>query len=183
MTDHGQPASSIEYRAPVESDIPALAELGRSTFVEAFGHLYSDEDLSDFLEKVFSHAGVTSDFRDPKQRYRIAIEDGRFIGYCKVGFDPSFDDYAPDGRTLFELKQLYLRSSHHGTGVAAGLMSWAIEQARAADVDEMVLSVWSQNHRGQAFYRKHGFDWVADTSFFVGKQRDEEFLFMRPMKG
>lgn len=172
----------IRYAAPEEDDIPALAALGRETFVEAFGHLYRPEDLSAFLAQAYSAETVASVLRDARQRYRIAFEDARPVGYARIALDPQFADYDPGGKRIVELKQLYVRASHHGGGVAAALMDWTVREARAAGADEIVLSVYSGNARGQAFYRKHGFEWLADTFFMVGSQRDNEFLFIRRLK-
>ena len=43
--------------------------------------------------------------------------------------------------------------------------------------DEVQLSVWSGNTGAQRFYRRYGFEKVADIDFWVGRQRDDEFLF------
>lgn len=172
----------ITYRAAGPADVPALAVLGRETFIEAFGHLYRAEDLNAFLDATKSEAAMARAVADPAQPVRVAEDDGRLVGYCKLGLNPAFADYPAPGKALIELKELYIRASHHGMGVAQALMDWALDEARAANAEEIVLSVWSGNARGQAFYRKYGFAWVADTHFMVGAQRDAEYLFMKPLK-
>jgi diamine N-acetyltransferase len=171
----------IVYRKPLDSEISALADLGRDTFVDTFGHLYTSEDLSAFLGHAYSLASVTADFLNPDICYFIAEEDGALIGYCKIGLAPHFADYDVAGKSVVELKQLYIRSGHQGGGIAPVLMDWALNEASARNADEMVLSVWSQNERAQRFYRRYGFDWIANTFFMVGTHRDDEFLFMKPM--
>jgi diamine N-acetyltransferase len=44
---------NIIYQTPQVADAEALSGLGNETFLATFGHLYSDKDLSRFLEKVF----------------------------------------------------------------------------------------------------------------------------------
>jgi hypothetical protein len=39
------------------------------------------------------------------------------------------------------------------------------------------LSVWSENLDAQRFYRRHGFDRVADVAFPVGDHVDIDHLF------
>jgi len=80
---------------------------------------------------------------------------------------------------VVELKQLYTAPDKTGSGIGAALMEWAEAQARQFGADEIQLSVWSGNHGAQRFYARHGFAKVADTEFWVGSQRDEEFLFAR----
>ena len=66
-----------------------------------------------------------------------------------------------------------------GGGIGAALMDWALAEARTFGADEIQLSVWSGNEGAQRFYQRYGFEKVADIDFWVGQQRDDEFLFAR----
>lgn len=170
----------ITYRAPAAQEAAALADLGRNSFVETFGHLYRPEDLAMFLEDVYATDVVAAQMASPHYLFRVAEEGGQLVGYCKLGLDVSLD-YDPAEKVVVELKQLYLMASHHGVGVAQALMDWAIAEADARQADEMILSVWAENARAQRFYHKYGFEWVADTYFMVGNHRDDEFLYAKKM--
>ncbi len=172
----------IGYRVPGLDDALALANLARETFHETFAQLYAPEDLNAFYARSKTQEAAALAIADQRSPILVAEHAGELVAYCKVSLDACFEDYPAPGKKLVELKELYVRSSHQGSGVARHLMLWALETTGAAEPDEMVLSVWSGNHKAQAFYRKHGFDWVADTHFMVGNQRDEEFLFMRTMQ-
>jgi diamine N-acetyltransferase len=174
---------TVIYRVPEAADSAALAKLARDSFVETFGHLYSPEDLNAFLDANKRPDVILGGLSDPSALYLIAEDAGKMVGYCKMGLNPVFADYDPGERRVVELKELYILATHQGSGIAQRLMQWALDVARAHCADEVVLSVWSGNAKGQRFYEKHGFSWLADTHFMVGNQRDEEFLFMRPMSG
>jgi diamine N-acetyltransferase len=171
------------YRVPEAADAAALATLARDSFVETFAHLYAPEDLNAFLDTSRRPEVILEGLANPMSRYLVVEDAGKMVGYCKMGLNPVFEDYDPEGRRVVELKELYILAMHQGTGIAQKLMDWALEVAREHKADEVVLSVWSGNAKGQRFYQKHGFSWLADTYFMVGNQRDEEFLFMRPMSG
>jgi diamine N-acetyltransferase len=168
----------IEYRAPRIDEAEALAELSRETFREAFAHLYSAEDLALFEAAVYAPEVIAAELASPNRRYLVAYDGERMIGYCKIGFDKSLD-YDWGGRKIIELKQLYIFASHHGGGVAQHLTDWAIAEARGVAADSLLLSVYSDNPRGQRFYQKNGFAHVADTYFMVGNQRDDEYLYLK----
>ncbi len=170
----------VVYRTPDIAEAAKVAALGRDTFIESFGHLYSAEDLALFISQVYQPHIIKSEMQNPKLRYLIAESDGQMIGLCKVGFGVTLD-YDPGERRVVELKQLYLHRTAHGTGVGQALMDWAIEQATSGDADEMLLSVYSDNPRAQRFYERNGFAKIADTYFMVGNQRDDEFLFLKIM--
>ena len=167
---------SITYRAATPADVPALAELGAVSFIDAYGDLYSDEDLGLFLEQAYSADVIAAEVANPERIYRLAEEDGRLLGYCKLGLNGGFDHDFGD-RKVMDLNQLYLRGNTTGKGLGSALMDWAISEAKVRDFDVMALSVYSENYGGQRFYERHGFAKLADIYFMVGNQRDDEYLF------
>jgi ribosomal protein S18 acetylase RimI-like enzyme len=165
----------IAYRPAATSDVPALAKLGRSSFVDAFGHLYSADNLDRFLEQAYSPGLIEAELANPVRLYRVAERDGQLVGYCKIGFEVTLDHDAK-GRRVMELKQLYLLGGETGSGIGTALMAWALDEARTRGFDDVILSVWSGNHRAQRFYARYGFEKIGDTIFMVGDHRDEEYL-------
>ena len=166
----------IIFRTPTLADANKLAELGASSFVDAFGSLYSVADLASFLDQAYSVEALTADLNNPDRLFRIAEEDEVMVGYCKLGLDYGFD-YDLAGRKGMELKQLYLRSAATGKGVGSAFMTWALDEARTRRFDAVILSVYSGNVAGQRFYDRHGFTKWDDTYFMVGGQRDDEYLY------
>lgn len=166
----------MELRPAVAADAAALAELGTRSFVVKFGELYRPEDLASFLAGSHSEAKVAAEIADPGMRIMLAEDHGRLLGFCKLVMACGWPEHARGGQAI-ELKQLYTDPAATGQGIGARLMDWAIDQARAAGADEVQLSVYSDNPGAQKFYRRYGFDKVADIHFMVGEQRDEEFLF------
>lgn len=169
---------AVILRPALPGDAAALAALGRDSFVAAFGHMYRAEDLASFLDQTHAEAVVAREIANPKARYRLAERDGALAGYCKLGLDCGWPEHARGTHTI-ELKQLYTAAGATGGGIGAALMDWALAEARAEGADEVQLSVWSGNTGAQRFYHRHGFAKVADIHFWVGEQRDDEFLFAR----
>ncbi len=169
---------TIDYRAPRADEAAALGELARTSFREAFAHLYTAEDLALFEAASYAPDIIAAEMANPSRRYLVAYDGDGMIGFCKIGFDRSLDYDAGDLR-IVELKQLYIRASHHGTGVAQALTDWVEAEARAAGAEALLLSVYSDNPRGQRFYQKQGFAHVGDTYFMVGNQRDDEYLYAK----
>jgi ribosomal protein S18 acetylase RimI-like enzyme len=163
-------------RPATRADIPALAALGRDSFVAKFGDLYRAEDLAAFLDGTHSEAAVSAELADPRRLYRLAERDGRLVGYCKLGIPSSFPEHARGGSAI-EIKQLYTAADATGGGLGKRFMAWVLEEAAARGADEIQLSVYSDNTDAQRFYARHGFGKVADIHFWVGEKRDDEFLF------
>ena len=172
--------SDLILRTAAPEDIPALSRLGIDSFVDKFGHMYSAKDLSTFLDEAFSHQALAAEMANPDRLYRLAERDGALVGYCKLGLKSGFPEYAR-GANVLELKQLYTAPGQTGGGIGKALMDWAMAEFAARGADEVQLSVWSGNDGAQRFYARYGFAKVADITFRVGEQLDEEFLFAKLM--
>lgn len=163
---------SVRWRDAERADAAALAELGRDTFVETFGHLYRPDDLALFLAS-HNAADWAAEITDPAYAVRIGEADGRLVAYAKVG--PPKLPFAT-GAGAIELRQFYVRRPWQGQGLADALMDWALGEARRRGAAEMYLSVFTDNHRARRFYARHGFTEVGPYAFMVGSHADEDIV-------
>lgn len=157
------------------SDAPALAALGRDSFVAAFGHLYREEDLAVFLAAHKTAAAYGRSLADPGTRIAVAQADDALAGFCILARPSEFARHS-DALRPVALLQLYTAPARTGEGIGARLMDWALAEARALDADAIQLSVWSGNFAAQRFYARYGFAKIGDIDFMVGSHRDDEFL-------
>jgi GNAT superfamily N-acetyltransferase len=163
---------TVTYRDAVPSDAEALAELGRATFVETFGHLYTPENLAAFLE---SHRPERwrAELADPAFAVRLAEEDDRAAAYAKIA--PPTLPFETERRAA-ELRQFYVLGPWQGRGISTQLMAWAIAEARRRGAEELYLSVFIDNHRARRFYARYGFEQVGTYYFMVGTHADLDLV-------
>ena len=143
------------------ADAEAIAAFANGSFTHTFGHIYDPADLSAFL----------ADWNPP-----AASRTSALLGYIKMG---PVDFELPEGQPAdgaVELHQLYVAEAAKGTGVAAALMDWGIAWARER-ASILYLSVFVENDRAQAFYRRYGFVDVGRNAFRVGNHIDEDRFF------
>ena len=160
----------IAYRNAAPRDAAALADLHRRSFVETFGHLYRPQDLEAFLIGL-NEEGFREELLDGRHQVRFADAEGEPVAFVKLG--PVTLPVAP-ARPALEFRQLYVLRAWQGTGIARALADWALDQARKRGAEELYLSVWSDNQRAKAFYRRYGFAYVGPYRFMVGEQADED---------
>ena len=160
------------YHDATTADLPAIDRIFRTSFCETFAHLYSDTNLAAFLAK-FTPEAWRSEFNDARYAFRIAEVDGQAVGYVKLG--PLTLPVEPEAPAI-ELRQLYLLKGHHGTGIAAALMDWALAEAAKRGARELYLTVYTGNHRAKRFYERYGFVEVGPYAFMVGDQADEDII-------
>jgi len=161
-----------EFRNASVSDAEALAELGRQSFVETFGHLYTTEDLAEFLAS-HSTESWARELADAAFAIRIGEVDGQAMAYAKLG--PPRLPFEPRGKAV-ELRQFYVLSGWHGSGAAAELMQWVLDAARRRGGEDLYLSVFVDNARARAFYAKYGFVEEGRYAFMVGTHADEDIV-------
>lgn len=166
-------------REATPADIPALSKLATDSFIAKFGDLYSKENLTTFLTENLSEPAIAAEVVNPDRVYRLAEgDDGALLGYATIGLTCGFRDHARGSRVM-ELKQLYTAPEATGKGIGGALMDWAMDQFAVRAADEAQLSVYAHNEGAHRFYRRYGFDKVADITFHVGTHIDPEFLFAR----
>ncbi|PZQ24429.1 MAG: N-acetyltransferase [Sphingopyxis macrogoltabida] len=157
-----------------ETDAEALSRFAEASFVDTFGHIYDPADLAAFLSSWNPPDRIRAQIADPD--WTIAMvrdERGMILGFVKLG---PIDFDLPPGQPsagATELHQLYVAAAAKGTGVAAALMEWGIAWARAR-ASILYLSVFTENPRAQAFYRRYGFVDVGRNAFRVGNHVDED---------
>lgn len=159
------------------SDAALVAELFEQSFVQTFGHLYRNEDLTAFLAGVspeaFAAEIASSDFA-----IRIAEEDGQAIGFAKLG-PPSLPVDTPPASA--ELRQIYVLEPWQGRGIAKELYEWVERQARARGSAHLQLTVYVDNHRARRFYDRYGFEEVGRYDFMVGSHADEDIIMRKSL--
>lgn len=150
-----------------------LAELGGTTFLEAFGAFHSAADMQAYVNKTYNLIQVRSNLENPAIHYRIAYGFQEDLGYIKLLRDVQVENLS--GRVM-ELEKIYVRQAAHGTGVGQLLMDEAIRISREEGYEILFLGVWQENARALAFYKKNGFEIFGTRTFQLGQTRCEDFL-------
>ena len=166
-------------RPATSNDVPALADLAKRTWSDAFGSSVSPEDEAAELERKRS---VTY-FDDALQRDTIlvAASDDALLGYVQFG-DVNIPgvDVRPGDQ---ELHRLYVESAMQGRGLGRRLMSAALEHPRLATAPRIYLTVWEQNVRALRLYATFGFRKAGMVSFAIGSEVVEDLLLMLDRRG
>src|SRR5205085_3821722 len=134
------------------------------SFSDTFAHLYAHEDLQAFFAG-FTPEAWRVEFDDPRYAFLVAEADGAIIGYTKLG--PASIP-VESKRPLIELRQIYFDHAWLGRGLSRPMMDWAIAEGRRRGAEVMYLTVFTENDRARALYRRYGFTDVRPYAFMVG---------------
>lgn len=168
---------TITYRDATAANAATLDRIFDTSFCDTFAHLYRPQDLNSFLSS-FGLGDWEAQLGDPAYAFRIAEADGAAVGYLKLG---PLKLPVQTSRPAILLDQLYILKEYHGVGIAHGLMDWALAEAATRGVEEMYLTVFTENHRARRFYDRYGFIPVGRYDFMVGSHADEDIIMMKAL--
>jgi ribosomal protein S18 acetylase RimI-like enzyme len=162
-------------RPATSSDVPALSELARRTWSDAFGSGLSPDDEAVELEQARSEAYFADALG--KQTILIAEGDGRLLGYVQFGdVEIPEVDVRPGDRGLH---RLYVETEVQGRGLGRRLIAAALEHPRLAEASRIFVQVWERNERAVRLYESLGFHTVGTTRFAIGSEPMEDLVMLR----
>ncbi|MCL2454900.1 MAG: GNAT family N-acetyltransferase [Micrococcales bacterium] len=171
--------------APVTADdLADLAALAARTFPLACPPGVRPAQIQRFIFDHLSTDSFARYFNDPDRHLVLARHDGLPVGYSMcVCTEPTDPDVLAviHGRPAVEISKLYADATWHGRGVAARLMTKALEDAKAQGARVCWLGVNKKNGRAQRFYTKHGFRVVGTKQFDVGGHVHDDYIMARPL--
>lgn len=127
------------------------------------------ENMAAYMGASFSPERQRDEIADPSWAVLLAVDGPEIVGYAQI---------AP-GHGALEIKRFYVAPTRHGRGVAQLLMDAVVRSAAARGAGALWLSVWDQNPRAIAFYRKVGFTETGVTTFEFGSETQRDYLMMR----
>lgn len=153
----------ILLRPAVLEDVPALTDLAVTTYVAAFGHSFTPEDLAAHLAQNLAPANIARFVAEDV--VLVAEAGGRLVGFVQFGTAGS--EYAPENSDDQELRRLYVLGEYQNRGAGARLMEAAITHPQMRAAPAVYLDVWEHNHGAQRFYRRYGFEVIGTHRFEV----------------
>ncbi len=167
-------------------ELTELADVAARTFPLACPPGSSAADIAAFIESQLSAERFAAYVADPDRAVLVArTDDGPILGYTMlirgVPDDPDVQRAVTD-RPAVELSKMYVLPEAHGTGVAAALMTAAVEHADRLGARSVWLGVNQLNQRAQRHYAKHGFAITGTKTFMLGARLENDYVMVRPAR-
>ena len=152
----------MRVRPLTPSEVPALVALARRTYAEAFGPAMAPEDLRFVVEEKLSLANFGRAVAE--DAVLVAEEDGALVGFVQLGENRIAEAGVADDR---EVRRLYVIAEHQACGIGGALLQAALAHPGILCDAIVFLTVWEDNRRAQAFYRRHGFKTVGSCALML----------------
>ena len=143
-----------------------LSSLGKQTFRETFGSLFTERELDVYLERTFAPAKMAASMKKENNYFLLAYEDDHPVGYLKMKI------HSPDSHVETEkpsqLQKIYVLKDTLARGVGQRLLDQCVLHARSLSRDCLWLDVLQTNERAIRFYEKNKFKKVGTALFTIG---------------
>jgi len=169
----------VLWRRATPADAAALSALGGATFLASFAHDHPGEALLTHIAKAHGLDYYRDALADPEQ---IAI-----IGETALGAPVAYALLTPPNLPValepgdYELKRIYLLGPWQSGGHGTALMEQVYTAAQERGTKRLLLAVYTQNEKAQAFYARQGFEQIGRTTFMVGDAAFEDLVYARKM--
>jgi ribosomal protein S18 acetylase RimI-like enzyme len=141
----------------------------------------ASSDLSAYIETELTPARFAAHLEDGNLIVLLAeafgTEGRHIVAYMIIARRSPHPNLAAPAPS--EFRKLYLDPTYHDTGLSSALFHCALSLLSAEGPRPIWLSVFSENPRAIAFYKKWGFEVVASQEFLVGTDRQKDFVMQR----
>ena len=144
---------------------------------------FKGEDLWKILEieeasfpDPWSRNGFLYHYRRSPGGFRVAVEEGRVIGYAVAKVEAAFKVRCLKVYRRCHLANLAVDPGSRGRGVGTKLLEEVVRYARRRGAVEVYLEVRSRNTAARQFYEKRGF---SEKKYKKGYYADDDAIVMR----
>ena len=146
--------NSIQIAPIALSDLEALKELGKETFLDSFSWGNTVENMKLYMNKAFADEQLSSEITNPCSEFYFALDNNRPVGYVKINFEEAQNELK--GEQCLELERIYVRKAYQGNRVGQMLFDKVREIAEIRNMDFIWLGVWDKNPGAIRFYERNG---------------------------
>jgi diamine N-acetyltransferase len=161
------------------SDTKSILIFAKNTFEATYKHLNEPVFFDQYVEKNFTEEAFEKDLSDREVEYWIIKENEAIVAYIKLNINRLHDAEMIIHETsgsMSEVERIYVDESQKGKGLGKILIEKAIERAVFYKNDWLWLGVWEENPKALAFYKHLGFEIFGNHAFYMGDDRQDDFL-------
>lgn len=145
-------SNSVEIRDGRLSDAAELAQLHVDVWRQTYRDLATPKAYEALgVERRLPYWTSTLQAEDPFTRAFVASDPHGLFGVVSIG-TPRDEVLGPHA----EIKHLYVRQSHQGSGIGAALLRHALDHLSRLNVPSVALAVVEENAAARKFYRRMG---------------------------
>lgn len=175
-----KPLSNILYPMELQlqkcemDQLDFLVSLSRKTFVDAFEKDNNPEDFESYLDFAFNPDRIADEVLDEDSEFYFVYLQKEVVGYFKLNQLQAQTDIKDDD--AIELERIYVLNEFQGKQIGR----WMLEQVKTLAKDKeknfVWLGVWENNTKAIAFYETYGFHKFGTHPYYIGTDKQTDWL-------
>lgn len=155
-------------------DAKAIAELGATTFREAFSYLNDPAVIKRYLRTSFSRDSIRMEISQGCSSVFLLEAGECAAAYLKLNWPPGQSDLNEPGS--LEIQRIYVKNCFQGLGLGRRLIHLAEQEGVRTGCQTLWLSTWKKNEKGLAFYKKMGFSIAGEKDFIMDNEVQYDYI-------
>jgi ribosomal protein S18 acetylase RimI-like enzyme len=169
----------LEFQKCNQNNLKELTQISRETFITAFASQNNPEDFEYYINNAFSVETIDTELKNIASHFYFVYLKKELIGYFKLNeFDAQNELQEADG---VELERIYVISKYQGKGLGAQILQKILDTAIKKQKQYIWLGVWEHNLDAIRFYEKHGFTKFDTHPYYVGKDKQTDWLMRKKL--
>jgi ribosomal protein S18 acetylase RimI-like enzyme len=165
---------NIKIREVRSGEIKKLAEIGKTTFEEAFSKDNNPDDMKKYLTESFNPDQILKEFNIEGSFFYFAEIKNQIAGYLKINAgDAQNENFNPN---WMEIERIYVLRKFQSKGIGKRMVDFALKKADKHHSEFVWLGVWENNLTAKYFYRKLGFEPFSKHTFVLGSDPQTDIL-------
>lgn len=171
---------SVDIVTCTMEDIKELQEISYSTFYETFSDMNTEENMKAYLENAFTTKKLAEEISIPSSTFYFIYQHKELAGYLKVNVNEAQTEDM--GEESLEIERIYIKEEFQKNGLGKHLLNKGIEVAKNNGKRNIWLGIWEDNVGAIHFYQKMGFVQTSSHSFYMGDERQTDFIMMKTLE-
>ena len=174
--------NEIEIRKATTQDATSIALLGRITFDDTFGQLFTyRSEFLDYLDRTFSVDKIHSSIEKKNNTFWIAFHNKLPVGYAKLKNHSPIDKKDIALQEQAQLQKIYVLRDYQSLKIGAKLLENVIHETTLNNTSYLWLVALSTNIKALKFYNNHNFKFYKKHHFSIGSNDFEFDLMIKKM--
>lgn len=171
---HTVAAMPLQLQKCGSESLDDLVHISKKTFVDAFEKHNDPEDFSAYIDYAFDREKLRRELIDKDSDFFFVYLDESLVGYFKLNQNDAQTDIKLEDS--MELERIYVLEAFQGKKIGEWMLSKAIKIALDKGKQFLWLGVWEMNTSAIKFYQKHGFAKFGTHPYYVGNDRQTDWL-------
>ncbi len=155
-------------------NLDQLVRISRKTFVDAFEKDNDPKDFRTYCDLAFDKNKLSQELKDPNTTFYFAYIDEHLAGYFKLNEHAAQTEIR--SQEAIELERIYVLKTFQGKKTGQFMLKEALRIAFENEKTFLWLGVWEKNTDAIRFYQKHGFYKFDTHPYFIGKDKQTDWL-------